>query len=214
MKVWSDRGSTCKFRNARNHEKQTSRIQSLYLYFNYFIKIVPFWLRNIRFLIQNTRSLFYGCHYSPLHRLMSLHRKLNVKIVLMFIVAENTGSVNIRYYSSQPQTSMTQPQRHEETLYRQKSDYSVYISVSVRSDRAWNNHFSDQRTQMSPVVVLIGNCEYQKSVTTRWTDEQTHHEDRQTPDKLFPHFNLLNVGLIPMLSNANILSQNFSAHFV
>ena len=27
------------------HEKQTSRIQSLYLYF---IKIVPFWLRNIR----------------------------------------------------------------------------------------------------------------------------------------------------------------------
>ena len=36
------------------HEKQTSRIQSLYLYFNYFIKIVPFWLRNIRFLIQNT----------------------------------------------------------------------------------------------------------------------------------------------------------------
>ena len=28
------------------HEKQTSRIQSLYLYF---IKIVPFWLCNIRF---------------------------------------------------------------------------------------------------------------------------------------------------------------------
>ena len=27
------------------HEKQTSRIQSLYLYF---IKIVPFWPRNIR----------------------------------------------------------------------------------------------------------------------------------------------------------------------
>ena len=74
------------------HEKQTSRIQSLYLYF---IKIVPFWLRNIRFLIQNIRSLFYGRHYSSLHRLMSLHRKLNVKILLMFIVAENTGSVNI-----------------------------------------------------------------------------------------------------------------------
>ena len=45
--------------------------------------------------MQNTRSLFYGRHYSPLHRLMSLHRKLNVKIFLMFIVAENTGSVNI-----------------------------------------------------------------------------------------------------------------------
>ena len=100
------RGSTCKFRNARSafrnlhvdplssylHEKQTSRIQSLYLYF---IKIVPFWLRNIRFLIQNTWSLFYGCHYSSLHRLMSLHRKLDVKFFLMFIVAENTRSVNI-----------------------------------------------------------------------------------------------------------------------
>ena len=80
--------------NSFLHEKQTSRIQSLYLCF---IKIVPFWLRNIRFLIQNTRSLFYGRHYSSLHRLMSLHRKMDVKIVLMFIVAENTGSVNIRH---------------------------------------------------------------------------------------------------------------------
>ena len=83
------------------HEKQTSRIQSLYLYF---IKIVPFWLRNIRFLIQNTRSLFYGRHYLSLHRLMSLHGKLNVKIFLMFIVADNTGSVNINI-SSLPASS-------------------------------------------------------------------------------------------------------------
>ena len=55
MEVWSDRGSTCKFRFSKFtrgssvasylHEKHTSRIQSLYLYF---IKIVPFWLRNIR----------------------------------------------------------------------------------------------------------------------------------------------------------------------
>ena len=45
--------------------------------------------------IQNTRSLFYGRHYSSLHRLMSLHGKLKVKIFLMFIVAENTRSVNI-----------------------------------------------------------------------------------------------------------------------
>ena len=36
------------------HEKQTSRIQSLYLYF---IKIVPFWLWNIRFEIHN-RAVF------------------------------------------------------------------------------------------------------------------------------------------------------------
>ena len=71
------------------------RIQSLYLYF---ITIVPFWLRSIRFLIQNTRSLFYGGHYSSLHRLMSLYGKLDVKIFLMFIVmivTENTRSVNI-----------------------------------------------------------------------------------------------------------------------
>ena len=103
----NDRGSTCKFRNARSafrnlhvdplsfiylHEKQTSRIQSLYLYF---IKIAPFWLRNIRFLIQNTRSLFYGGHYSSLHRLMSLHGKMDGKIFLMFIVAGNTRCVNI-----------------------------------------------------------------------------------------------------------------------
>ena len=31
---------------------------------------------------------------------MSLQRKLNVKIFLMFIVAENTGSVNIGVYTS------------------------------------------------------------------------------------------------------------------
>ena len=79
------------------HEKQTSRIQSLYLYF---IKIVPFWLQNIRFLIQNTRSLFYGRHYSSLHRLMSLHGKMDVQIFLMLIVAENTRSVNILKYSA------------------------------------------------------------------------------------------------------------------
>ena len=36
------------------HEKQTSRIQSLYLYF---IKTVPFWLLNIRFQIHN-RAVF------------------------------------------------------------------------------------------------------------------------------------------------------------
>ena len=53
---------------------------------------------SVFFLIQNTRSLFYGRHYSSLHRLMSLHGKLNVKICLMFIVAENTGSVNIYKY--------------------------------------------------------------------------------------------------------------------
>ena len=63
----NDRGSTCKFRNARSAFRnlhvdplsfippwETSRIQSLYLYF---IKIVPFCLWNIRFLIHN-RAVF------------------------------------------------------------------------------------------------------------------------------------------------------------
>ena len=50
------------------------------------------------FLLQITRSVFYGRHYSSLHRLMSLHGKLNVKSFLMFIVAENTRSVNIVKY--------------------------------------------------------------------------------------------------------------------
>ena len=77
------------------HEKQTSRIQSLYLYFNYSIKIVPFWLRNIRFFNTKHPVIILRRHYSSLHRLMSLHRKLNVKIFLMCFVAENTGSVNI-----------------------------------------------------------------------------------------------------------------------
>ena len=39
-----------------------------------------------------------GVIYSSLHRLMSLHGKLNVKIFLVFIVAENTRSVNITIY--------------------------------------------------------------------------------------------------------------------
>ena len=50
------------------------------------------------FLIQNTWSLFYGRHYSSLHRLMSLHGKIDVNIFLMFFVAEHTGSVNIYNY--------------------------------------------------------------------------------------------------------------------
>ena len=95
------RGSTCKFRNARSafRNLHVDPLSFIYTWFTrsylYFIKIEPFWLGNICFLIQNTRSFFYGRHYSSLHRLMSLHGKLNVKIFLMFIVAENTGSVNI-----------------------------------------------------------------------------------------------------------------------
>ena len=106
----NDRGPTCKFRNARIfeiytwilclsylHEKQTSRIKSLYLYF---IKIVPFWPRNICFKYASGR-------YSeqpperPAHTSRErFHAKMDVEICLMFIAAENTGSGNFEYYTA------------------------------------------------------------------------------------------------------------------
>ena len=108
MKVWSDRGSTCKCRNARSAFRNL-HVDPLSLHtfmrnkqveFNPYIYTLTTLSKLYRFgyeisVLQTTRSLFYGCHYSPLHRLMSLQRKLNVKIFLMFIIAENTGSVNI-----------------------------------------------------------------------------------------------------------------------
>ena len=115
MKEWSDIGSTCKFRNARSAFRNL-HVDPLSLHtfmrnkqveFNPYIYTLTTLSRLYRFgyeisvfLIQNTRSLFYGYHYSPLHRLMSFQRKLNVKIFLMFIVAENTGSVNIIHWGT------------------------------------------------------------------------------------------------------------------
>ena len=107
----NDRGSTCKFRNARSafrnlHVDPLSLHTSMrykQVEFNPYIYALSKLYRfgyEISVLIQNTRSLFYGRHYSSLHRLMSLHGKLNVKIFLMFIVAENTRSVNIYNYNS------------------------------------------------------------------------------------------------------------------
>ena len=113
MEVWSDIGSTCKFRNARSAFRNLhvdplslhTSMRNKQVEFNPYIytlttlsQLYRFGYEISVFLIQNTRSLFYGRHYSSLHRLMSLHRKLNVKIFLMFIVAESTGSVNIYMY--------------------------------------------------------------------------------------------------------------------
>ena len=64
------RGSTCKFRNARSafRNLHVDPLSFIYTWFTrsylYFIKIEPFWLGNICFLIQNTRSFFYGRHYT------------------------------------------------------------------------------------------------------------------------------------------------------
>ena len=74
------------------HDKQTSRIQSLYLYF---IKIVPFWLWNIRFLIHN-RAIFRTAAGAAGSYVMYVSSwKNGCQHFLMLIVAENTGSVNI-----------------------------------------------------------------------------------------------------------------------
>ena len=74
------------------HEKQTSRIQSLYLYF---IKIVLFWLWNIRFLIHN-RGVFRTAGSCVTG---TVSWKNGCQNFSMFTVAENTGSVNIWCWS-------------------------------------------------------------------------------------------------------------------
>ena len=91
------RGSICKFTRGSSvfHTSMRNKQVEFNPYIYTLSKLYRFWLRNIRFLIQNTRSLFYGGHYSSLPRLMLLHGKMNVNIFLMFIVTENTGSVNI-----------------------------------------------------------------------------------------------------------------------
>ena len=102
----NDRRSTCKFHNARSafrmyvdpmslHTSMRNKLVEFKPYIYTLSKLDRFGYEISVFLIHNTRSLFYGRHYSSLRRIVSFHGKLNVKIFLMFIVAENTGSVNI-----------------------------------------------------------------------------------------------------------------------
>ena len=77
------------------HEKQTSKIQSLYLHF---IKIVPFWLWTICFEIHN--RVVFRTAAGAAGSYGTLVGKMDVKIFLMLIVAENTGSVNIVHFIS------------------------------------------------------------------------------------------------------------------
>ena len=75
------------------HEKQTSRIQSLYIYTlsklsRFGCEISGFQYTTWRYSEQPPEQ--------PAHTSREqLHGKMNVKIFLMFIAAENTGSVNI-----------------------------------------------------------------------------------------------------------------------
>ena len=65
----------------------------------YFIKIVPFWRYELS--VFNTKHPVIIIRAIIIRRytvIMSLHGKLNVKIFLMFTVAENTRSVNINLY--------------------------------------------------------------------------------------------------------------------
>ena len=73
------------------HEKLTSRIQSLYLYF-----ILSRFSFEIFFFKYTTGRYSEQPPEQPAHTSrMLLHGKMDVKIFLLFIVAENTGSVNI-----------------------------------------------------------------------------------------------------------------------
>ena len=95
--------------------------ESLYLYFNYFIKTVPFWLRNIRFF--NTKhpviilraSLISLFVVTPSHVASS---KIECQIFLMFIAAENTGSVNITSRKTGDHATIPFDRRETRSYYR------------------------------------------------------------------------------------------------
>ena len=76
------------------HEKQTRRIQSLYIYF---IKIVSRFGYEISVFKYTTGRYSEQPPEQPANTSrLSLHGKMDVKIFLMFIVAENTRSVNVK----------------------------------------------------------------------------------------------------------------------
>ena len=90
----NDRGSTCKFRNARETHKYNSILLSI------------FYQKLSRFRYEISVFKYTTGRYSeqppeqPAHTSrMFLHGKMDVKIFLMFIVAENPGSVNIPVYT-------------------------------------------------------------------------------------------------------------------
>ena len=77
------RGSTCKFRNARGSSVFHTSMRNKQVEFNPYIYILS--------KVSRPRYSEQPAHTSR----MFLHGKMDVKIFLMFIVAENTGSVNI-----------------------------------------------------------------------------------------------------------------------
>ena len=95
----NDRGSTCKFRNARNKQVELNP----YIYtssqlsrFGYEISVFKY--TTGRYSEQPPEQ---PAHTSR----MFLHEKMDVKIFLMFIVAENAGSVNITLRNRQDRGS-------------------------------------------------------------------------------------------------------------
>ena len=116
MKVWSDRGSTCKFRNARSAFRNLHVDPLSLSYLSWENKQVEF---NPYIYTLTTLSKLYRFGYeisvfNTKHPVIILRVSLFAvtpshvastknwmsKIFLMFIVAENTGSVNICIYWS------------------------------------------------------------------------------------------------------------------
>ena len=85
----NDRGSTCKFRNARKFNPYIYTLSKLFR-FGYGISVFKYITG--RYSEQPPEQ---PAHTSR----MFLHGKMDVKIFRMFIVAENTGSVNIYIYN-------------------------------------------------------------------------------------------------------------------
>ena len=77
------------------HEKQTSRIQSLYICIYTLSKLSRFGYEISVFKYTTGRYSEQPPEHPAHTSRMFLHGKLDVKIFLTFIVAENTGSVNI-----------------------------------------------------------------------------------------------------------------------
>ena len=106
----NDRGSTCKFCNACGSSVFHTSMRNIQVEFNPYIYTLS---KLSRFSYEISFFEYTTGWYSeqPPEQLahtsrMFLHGKMDVKIFLMFIVAENTGSVNIlitHHFTSSPE---------------------------------------------------------------------------------------------------------------
>ena len=145
----NDRGSTCKFRNARSAFRNLhvdpffhTSMRNKQVEFNPYIytlsKLSRFGYEISVFKYTAGRYSEQPGRYSeqPAHTYrLSLHGKMNVKIFLMFIVAENTRSVNI---SNSSHCSFTILSRHTASALIAVKDHVIKYS---EIDFSNNNYF-------------------------------------------------------------------------